>query len=108
LLKTCGWIPGTADFDVTTIDPKTVKLNGIPAIRYSYEDVTTPYTGTDKCGCWEKGPDGYKDLVLHFDSIAFAGTLSGYTVKGAPVEVKVTGDTECGSIIGFDCVWVVK
>jgi hypothetical protein len=101
-------IPGTADFDVTTIDPATVKLNGVSPIRWTYEDVTTPYIGTDRCGCWQEGPDGYMDLVLHYDSIKFAKTLSHYTVKGDPVRVGVTGDTECASIEGFDCVWVVK
>jgi hypothetical protein len=49
------------------------------------------------------------DLVLHFDSQEFAGTLPGSTVKGDPVQVVVTGSTECGaSIQGYDCVWVVK
>jgi len=102
-------IAGTEDFDVTTIDPETVELNGVPALRWSYEDVTTPYTETDECGCWEEGPDGYMDLVLHFDSAEFAGTLSGYTVKGDPVQVVVSGSNDCGaSIEGFDCVWVVN
>ncbi len=102
-------IAGTADFDVMTIDPESVRLNGVAPIRWSGEDVTTPYTGTDRCGCWERGADGYVDLVLHFDSVEFADTLSGYTVKGDPVQVVITGSTECGaSIEGFDCVWVVK
>jgi len=101
-------ILGTDEFDVKDIDPKTVRLNGIEPLRWSYQDVATPYTGTDNC-CWEMGGDGYRDLVLHFDSQALAGTLSGYTVKGDPIDVTITGSTWCGaSIEGTDCVWVVN
>ncbi|OPZ44173.1 MAG: hypothetical protein BWY93_00728 [Euryarchaeota archaeon ADurb.BinA087] len=100
-------ILGTDEFDVTTIDPKSVMLNGIEPLRWSYQDVATPYMGTDNC-CWEMGGDGYRDLVLHFDSQALAGTLSGYTVKGDPIDVTITGSTWCGaSIEGSDCIWVV-
>jgi len=101
-------ILGTDEFDVTTIDPKSVMLNGIEPLRWSYQDVATPYMGTDNC-CWEMGGDGYRDLVLHFDSQALAGTLSGYTVKGDPIDVTITGSTWCGaSIEGSDCIWVVN
>lgn len=101
-------ILGTDKFDVTTIDPKSVMLNGIKPLRWSSQDVATPYMGTDNC-CWETRGDGYRDLVLHFDSKALAGTLSGYTVKGDPIDVTITGSTWSGvSIEGTDCIWVVN
>ncbi|UCC32852.1 MAG: hypothetical protein JSW53_03360, partial [Candidatus Bathyarchaeota archaeon] len=44
-------ICGTEDFDVTTVDPETVQLTleglgvGVAPLRWSYEDVATPYEG---------------------------------------------------------------
>jgi|GEM_PF-4541823 len=35
-------ILGTADFDITDIDPATVMLEGVPALRWNIEDVSTP------------------------------------------------------------------
>jgi hypothetical protein len=64
-------ICGTHAFDVTTLDPATVKITregfagGALPLRWSYEDVATPYTG-DPGGGHELGGDGYLDLVLHY------------------------------------------
>lgn len=67
-------ICGTKDFDVKTIDPATVKIyvaigaEGVPPLRWSYEDVATPYTGSSGGG-HALGGDGYLDLVFHFDTL---------------------------------------
>ncbi len=70
---------GTEDFDVTRIDPSTVGLSRegvvgpdgnpvvVPVLRWSYEDVATPYAG-DPCGCHALWGDGYTDLTLKFDA----------------------------------------
>ena len=75
--KSNGVIPvailGTADFDVTLIDPDTVLLEGISPLRWDWEDVATPfepYTGKEYCelDCNTLGPDGFLDLTLKFDT----------------------------------------
>lgn len=75
-------ICGTEDFDVTTIDPATVMLYtetsevGVPSLRWSYEDVATPYPANpdDPEGHEEEG-DGYVDLVFKFETQEFVETL---------------------------------
>jgi hypothetical protein len=77
-------ILGTADLDVTAIDPATVTLNGVLPVRWSYEDIATPFVpfmGKQGCSdCNELWSDGYQDLALKFDSQAIVATL-GTTVK---------------------------
>ena len=65
-------ILGTSAFDVTRIDVSTVRLSGAaPLRRGSLRDVATPdlpFTG--KRGtkdCTANSPDGFMDLILHFD-----------------------------------------
>ena len=68
-------ICGTEDFDVMTIDPETVAVyvegieDGVPALRWSYEDEATPYDDTtpEEPDGHEETADGYFDLVLKFD-----------------------------------------
>lgn len=70
-------ICGTEDFDVTTIDPDTVKMyfnevveegDCAAPVRWNYEDVATPYStpnATHPEG-WAGHADGYVDLVFKF------------------------------------------
>jgi hypothetical protein len=73
-VKSKGLLPvaflGTEDFDVSSVDPSAVTLLGVPPITWDYEDVSTPleeFPG-ENCECTEAGPDGYLDLVFHFDT----------------------------------------
>ncbi len=64
-------ILGTDAFDVTTIDPESVTLEGVRALRWSIEDVGTPYALPEEPGadsCHEAGADGFADLSLKFDT----------------------------------------
>jgi len=73
-------ICGAEDFDVTTIDPETVEITmeglevGVSPLRWSYEDVATPYEGEPGGGHDLEG-DGYLDLVLHFKTQEVVSTL---------------------------------
>jgi len=64
-------ILGTYDFDVTQVDPTSVRLEGVAPFRSTLKDVATPFepfTGkTDALDCTDAGPDGYLDLTLKFD-----------------------------------------
>ena len=72
-LKSNGLLPvailGTDDFDVSLVDPSMVALIGVPPVTWHYEDVSTPVgEDAEECECTEAGPDGYVDLVFHFDT----------------------------------------
>ena len=99
-------IVGTADFDVTTVDLSTIRLEGVEPRRSSFEDVVAPYepyTGkTDELDCTTAGPDGYLDLVLHFDAQAVAAAIAPVT-NGEVRTVELTGEFLVGGI-GFDVV----
>jgi hypothetical protein len=105
-VKSKGVLPvailGTEDFDVSTIDPASLLLQGVPPIRYELDDVGTPFNGVsdDDChDCTENGPDEFVDLVLHFDSQDIVDaigsvedreclypTLTGTLLDGTPIE----------------------
>lgn len=105
-------ILGTEDFDVTTIDPATVRLEGVAPLRWSEHDVATPFNGplVENCyDCTEEESDGFIDLTLKFDHqevVAAIGSVSGDDC----VRVHMTGNlkAEYGGtpIEGFDMMWV--
>jgi uncharacterized membrane protein len=84
---------GTAGFDVSTIDPSSVELQGVPALRSSLQDVATPYTGalSNAYSCTTAGPDGFTDLVLQFNKSAVAATL-GPVTNGQVLLLTLTGN----------------
>lgn len=73
-------ICGTEELDVTTIDPSSIELTvdglgiGVSQLRWSYEDVATPYSGEPGSGHAIDG-DGYLDLVLRFVTQEVVNTL---------------------------------
>ncbi|MHC4118528.1 MAG: hypothetical protein ACYSWO_13595 [Planctomycetota bacterium] len=68
---------GTDTFDVLDVDVTEVKLLGVEPIMEltSYEDVSTPVEDVTDCECTDAGPDGYLDLVLHFDTQEVAAAM---------------------------------
>jgi hypothetical protein len=118
--KSQGVLPvailGTADFDVTQVDPSSVRIEGVAPMRWNYEDVATPfepYTGKGDCvsDCTYAGLDGYMDLTLKFDTKEII-TAIGEVSDGNCVLLQVTGNLkeEFGSIPikGEDVVIVIK
>jgi hypothetical protein len=107
---------GTVDLDVTTIDPVTIRLEGVAPIRSSIEDVATPFeplTGKEDCDldCANDGPDGLLDLTLKFRTQQIADALG--EVEGTVCRVlTLTGNLreEFGStpIEGQDVVWILS
>lgn len=95
-------IPGTAGLDVTQVDPATLRLNGVPAAMWSYEDVTIA-----AADCGNKAPDGVLDLSVKFSSPALAATLAA--PDRAVVDVTLTGKLLNGTgITGDDHVRVIR
>jgi len=108
-------ILGTATFDVTQIDLATVRLEGVPAIRSSLEDVATPFVPfigkSNPFDCTTAGPDGYTDLTLKFNRQAVVNALGGpgALTDGQVVVLHLTGSLLDGTpIVGEDVVVILK
>ncbi|RCV63712.1 hypothetical protein C5S53_12470 [Methanophagales archaeon] len=110
---------GTLDFDVSTIDNSTIQLTRegyedfVEPLRWSYEDVGTPYEG-ELCGCHDLGDDGYIDLTLKFKTQDLVTELNLAEVVGdilpLTLTLTLTGelDEDGKSFIkGHDCIWVL-
>ena len=104
---------GTHEFDVYQIDPATVRLEGIPPLRWSVEDVGTPYIGdlVEITDCNELAFDGYYDLVLKFKSQELVAAL-GPVNDGDVLILNLTGNlkAEFGGtpIEGSDVIWIIN
>ena len=98
-------ILGTADFDVTDIDPATVTLESVPALRWNIEDVSTPVgEDAEECECNTFGADGYPDLTLKFDKSLIVEAL-GEVYDGDVVALTITGELSNSTAFeGTDCV----
>ncbi|WP_143774405.1 hypothetical protein [Niastella vici] len=86
-------ILGTADFDVTKIDPSTLKINGVALLRSAIQDVATPFTGTltDCASCSSAGADGRADLTVKFDFPSISATVVDPPL-GACLDLTITGN----------------
>ncbi len=107
-VKNMGVIPvailGTADFDVSEVDPSTVMLEGVAPLRWSMEDVATPVSDGEECECTTLGADGFMDLVFHFDAqsvIAALGPVTNFTFEVLTLTGNLSNDTP---FEGQDCV----
>lgn len=107
-------ILGTPEFDVTTIDPETIRIEGVvedvAPLRWSYEDIATPFEG-ELYDCHDYDGDGYLDLglkfktqelVLKLDLNLYAGQIISLTITG-----NLKGDHSGTPIMGEDCVRVL-
>jgi hypothetical protein len=119
-------ILGTEDFDVTQIDPASIRLEGVAPLRWTLKhrtlkcgtlkDVATPFkksTGKEHCyeDCTTKGPDGFMDLRLKFREQKVVVALGDVTNNECRV-LKLTGNLkeEYGgtAIEGEDVVVIQK
>lgn len=81
-------ILGTGDFDVTTVDLASLRVEGVAPLRSTFEDVSAPSLVTGVTSC-PGGPDGKMDLVLHVSTVALASAID--TSRVEPIPLRVTG-----------------
>jgi len=108
---------GTEDFDVYNIDPASIRITiegieeGVAPIRWSFEDVATPWTG-DEGGGHNLNGDGYLDLCLKFSNQAVVTTLGLSSYIGQTIPLIITGNLkeEYGGtpIQGHDYIRIIK
>ena len=83
-----------------------ILLEGVPAIRSSFEDTATPVTDGNECECSTEGPDGYLDLVLEFKTEDIVEAI-GHVYDGDVLELLLTGKLFNETvIIGADCILI--
>jgi hypothetical protein len=110
-------IMGTTDFDITQIDPESIRItregvdDEVAPIRWSYEDVATPFEG-ELCDCHCLKGDGIMDLSMKVYREDLVDILDLQELAGQTVELTITGNLldEFGGtpIVGEDCVKVLK
>lgn len=99
-------ILGTEYLDVCSIEADSIMLGGVAPLRFSYEDVATPFDG-ELCGCTTEGPDGYLDLVAKFSIPEVAGAL-GTVEDGEEIPLIVEALRSDGMpFTGSDCVRII-
>ena len=105
-------IVSTDAFDATLVDPATVQLEGVAPLRWSVEDVATPFdpysvSDGDCLGCTTEGPDGIDDLTLKFKRQEIIEALGDVYNRQCRL-VRITGETFSGElIVGEDVVVIL-
>jgi hypothetical protein len=93
---------GTADFDVRTIDPVSIRLEGVAPLRSNINDAGTPEA--------EETPDGIRDLEFKFSAPEIVAAI-GDVYEGNIVVLHLTGtlkgDAGGNPIIGEDTVEII-
>jgi len=100
-------ILGAEDLDAKEIDTSTILLEGVAPVRWSYEDVATPFSG-ELCDCWAQGPDGFEDLTLKFsrqDIVRALGPVNDRDTIEVTATWKLLDGTE---MEGSDCIVILK
>lgn len=112
--KSSGILPvavlGSNDYDITTIDPASIRLAGIEPLRSSYEDVAAPVLDSNDCNCTEAGPDGLLDLTLKFETQRIVEAM-GDVNDGDILTLELTGVLYDPTpfetpIAGTDCILI--
>lgn len=109
-------ILGFEDFDVSMIDPASVRLlDGVAPLRWAYEDVATPYEpflGKEGAfDCTEEGPDGYMDLTFKFKSqevVAALGDVADGDVLVIPLSGFLLEEFGGTPIVGEDVIVILQ
>jgi hypothetical protein len=102
-------ILGSSGFDVSRINPESVRLAGVAPVRFSMSDEAAPFfpfTGKSDCNtdCLEGGPDLFPDLNLRFEKEQLIEAL-GSVASGDCTVLHLTGELFDGTPIqGEDVV----
>jgi hypothetical protein len=93
-VKSSGVLPvailGSADYDITTIDPTSIRLAGVEPLRSGYEDVAALVSDVNDCNCTTEGPDGFLDLALKFETQRIVEAI-GDVNDGDVLTLELTG-----------------
>jgi len=99
---------GGAGTDLPEVDLSSIRLEGVAPLRYGIEDVSGPVADpAGDCDCSGAIPDGFDDLIFHFDTQEIVAML-GPVIGGDEIELTLTGSLENGSSFSAsDCIRIV-
>jgi hypothetical protein len=118
--KSKGVLPvailGTKDFDVTQVDPETIRLEGeVAPLRWALKDVSRPNTKAAKeacSNCTRSGADGFVDLTMDFSIPEIVGVFGpiakGTTCRNIILQGKLKKEYGGTLIRGNDYVKISK
>lgn len=99
---------GGAEFDVTQVDPASIRMEGIAPVRCAFEDVARPGASAGDCPCSDAGPDGVPDLALKFSRREIA-VLCEDVSTGDRITLTVRGRMQDGTpFTAGDCLLIVN
>ncbi len=111
---------GTEDFDVTQVDPASVRLEGVSPLRWSVEDSAIPYEPylgkQDAYDCIEYYPDEYgafdgvPDLTLKFNTqevVTALGEVSDGDVLVLELAGNLLDEFGGGAFLGEDVIIIL-
>ena len=97
-------ILGTNEFDVTQVDPASIRLAGVEPFRSAYKDVAAPVSDTNECACTTAGRDGFPDLTLKFKTKDIVTAIGDFN-DGEVLILGLTGVLyDSTPIEGEDCI----
>jgi hypothetical protein len=109
-VKSKGYLPvailGSAEFDVSRVDPDSVMLNGVSAARSAVEDIGM--TTTDDPYCDDNLPDGFDDLVIKFNTQKIVASLGEDIHDGDVLELELTWSCDGIPYAGTDRIVIKK
>jgi len=108
-------ILGTEDLDVRDIQVNSINLMGVEPLRWSYEDVATPFepfTGK-RCAydCNRLGGDGFPDLTLKFKRTEIVDKIMkkyGSVRRDQVIVLKLKGKLKDGTRFYGEDVVIIK
>lgn len=120
-VRSAGVLPvailGTADFDVTTVDPASIRILGVAPLKSALEDTATPFepfVGKEsEVDCTVEGPDAFLDLTLSFNTQeivqAIEASLGRDVEDGEALVLLLEGELSDGtSFVGEDVVVILN
>lgn len=111
-------VAGNEEFDVSTIDPTSIRLSRegsyhrfkMPPIRWSIGDEATAFEG-GLCDCHEWTGDGFPDLLLKFEKRRVSKAFNLDRYGGETMPFLITGNLyeEYGGLLieGWDCLHII-
>jgi hypothetical protein len=104
-------ILGSSTFDVKTILPASIRLQGVAPVKGSVKHLKSssqPHTGKTEVKCSTGGSDGFADVALTFDRQRIIGKL-GNVRDGEVMVLTLAGTLRDGTpFMGKDAVLIVK